>query len=461
MPLAGTPSPFRLSRRQQSTRRSAGPQFANSPRFLLSQSTPQRNKDLDIEDDDDLNLTVPVGTRTPAPSRNAIPPRWQRDVIEDSDGGEPFGDIEPKDAEGTTLADDVIDSSLPEQAASPADLSTDFEAVFAPVPDSHKRRRLSGGHHSLEDKLDQETKTLSTSPVPQKATPDPLKTPASRVAPRPVGLDNDIQATPGVLARPTGPVPSTPRNTTTPYRSKPRFVLSNKKPLSSQTPFRAETPFATQPTPPPERRKPAFVLPREPSPDAAVENIPAPFSPSSRTLRRRGRGRAGVPVYTPGGMAAEVRSWILEMGSKHEGIAQSKHSETKNASSKYLVTARVVHVSPGTLSSSGPLTLIRAEIIEASEETEQERKFLNIMAMGSPRSQLCTSDGSHTGHFHISSVQEGDLVGIYRGLTWEMELHDGQALGATKDLALDGDSLNDINQRWLVVMKWDLLSEDP
>ncbi|KAJ6111895.1 hypothetical protein N7523_007956 [Penicillium sp. IBT 18751x] len=460
MPLAGTSSPFRVSRRQQSTRRSAGPQFANSPRFVLSQSTPQRNKELDIEDDDDLNLTVRVGTRTPAPSRNAIPPRWQRDVIEDSDDGEPFGDIDPKDAEGTTLTDDVIDSSLSEQAASPADLSIDFEAVFAPLRDGHKRRRLSGGLHSLEDKLDQVTKTLSTSPVPQKATYDPLKTPASRVAPRPVGLDNGIQATPGVLARPMGPVPSTPKNTTTPFRSKPRFVLSNKKPLSSQTPFRAETPFATQPTPPPERRKPAFVLPREPSPDAAAEDIPAPFSPSSRTLRRRGRGRTGVPVYTPGGMAAEVRSWILEMGSKHEGIAPSRHSET-NASSKYLVTARAIHVSPGTLSSSGPVTLIRAEVLESCEGLEKERKFLNIMAMGPPRSQLPTSDGSHTGHFHISSVQEGDLVGIYRGLTWEIELHDGQAFGATKDLALNGDLLNDTNQRWLVVMKWDLLSEDP
>lgn len=382
-------------------------------------------------------------------------------MIEDSDDGEPFGDIGPRDAEGTELVDDVIDSSLPEQAASPGDLATDFEAVFAPVRDSHKRRRLSGGHQSLDDKLNQDTVVSSRSPGPEKAAPDPLKTPAPRVAPRPVGLENGIQATPGMLARLTGPVPSTPGNMATPFRSKPRFMLSTKKPPSSQIPFRAETPFATQPTSPPERRKPAFVLPRETSPDAAAEDIPAPFSPSSRTLRRRGRGRAGVPGYTPGGMAAEVRSWILEMGSKHEGIAKNRPPEATSASSKYLVTARVIHVSQGTLSSSGPVTLIQAEIMKPSEEVEQEHDFLNIMAMGLPRFQLRTSDGSHTGQSNISSVQTGDLVGIHRGLTWEMELHDREALGVTNSLALESGPPNDASQRWLVAMEWDLLSEDP
>ncbi|KAJ5118845.1 hypothetical protein N7526_010482 [Penicillium atrosanguineum] len=459
-PALQTPSPFRLSRRQQSTRRSAGPQFANSPRFLISQSTSQRNNEIDIDDDDGLISTAPAGTHTPAPSRNALRPRWQRDVIEDSDDGEPFRDIGPGDAEGTELVDDVIDSSLPTQA-SPGDLGTDFDAVFAPVRDNHKRRRLSGGHQSLDDKLNHDSVIPSASSEPQYATPDPLRTPAPRVAPRPVGLDNDTHAIPGMLAPPTGPVLSTPGTMTTPFRSKPRFMLSTKKPLSNPAPFRAETPFATQPTSPPERRKPAFVLPREPSPDAAAEDIPAPFSPSSRSLRRRGRGRTGEPGYTPGGMAAEVRSWILEMGSKHEGIGQSRSSEATSASSKYLVTARVVHVNQGTLSNSGPLTLIQAENMKPSKELEQEGEFFNIMAMGLPRSRPHTSDGSHTDQSHVSSVQTGDLVGIHRGLTWEMELHDLHALGVTKGLAFESGPTYDANQRWLVAMEWDLLSEDP
>lgn len=448
------------------TRRSAGPQFANSPRFLLSQSTPQRNSEVDIDDDDEPHSTAPAGVHTPAPSRNAIPPRRQRDVIEDSDEGELFRDIGAKDGDGTELVEDAIDSSLPEHAVSPGDLGADFDAVFAPVRDSHKRRRLSGGRQSLDDKLAQDTPMPQASPGPRQAAPNHLRTPGPRVTPRPVGLDSGIPATPGVLARSSAQVLSTPGNMTTPFRGKPRFVLSAKKPPSSQTPSRAETPFATQSNAPPERRKPTFVLPREPSPDAAAEDIPAPFSPSSRTLRRRGRGRGQVAGYAPGGMAAEVRSWILEMGSKHESVAQSRSPEANTpSSSRYLVTARVVHATQGTFSSSGPVALVQAEITRPSEDQNQEQKeeseCLNIMVMGLPRSQTRSSGGSHTDQICNSSIKIGDLVAIHRGLTWEMDLHDFQALGATKDLAFEGDLPSDAKRRWLVAMEWSILPESP
>lgn len=410
-----------MSRRQQSTRRSAGPQFANSPRFLLSQTTPQRKDDIDIDDGDG---PPSASARTPAPSRNVIPPRWQKDVIEDSDDGELARDTGTREAEGNELIDDAIDSSLPEEAASPGGLDT----VFAPARDSHKRRRLSAGlNQSFDEKWKQDNSVPPLSPELQEAAPDPLRTPG---------------------------------NMKTPFRSKPRFMLSTKKHVSSQTPFRAETPFATRPTSPPERRKPAFVLPRELSPDRAAEDIPTPFSPSSRTLRRRGRARAGVPGYTPGGMAAEVRSWILEMGSKRENIASARSSETSNTLSKYVVTARVVNVSLGTLSSSGPVALIQAETTRPSQEGE-EHESLNIVAMGLPRSRPNSRQASHTGEFQALPVQAGDLVGIHRGLAWDLELHDFQALSAIHGLSLESNELSDTRQRWLVAMEWDIMSEGP
>ena len=349
-------------------------------------------------------------------------------MIEDSDDGELARDTGTREAEGNELIDDAIDSSLPEEAASPGGL----DAVFAPVRDSHKRRRLSAGRNqSLHEKWKQDNMVASLSPELQETAPDPLTTPG------------DMK---------------------TPFRSKPRFVLSAKKPASSQTPSRAETPFATRSTLPPERRKPAFVLPRALSPDPAAEDIPTPFSPSSRTLHRRGRARAGVPGYTPGGMAAEVRRWILEMGSKRENLDPARSSETSNTLSKYLVTARVVNVSLGTLSSSGPVALIQAESIrpsqeEEEEEEEEEHKGLNIVAMGLPRSRPNSRLASHTGEFQALPVQAGDLVGIHRGLAWDLELHDFQALSATQGLSLESNELSDTRQRWLVAMEWDIMSE--
>jgi hypothetical protein len=166
-------------------------------------------------------------------------------------------------------------------------------------------------------------------------------------------------------------------------------------------------------------------------------------------------------------MAAEVRGWILEMGSKHESVAQSRSSEADSPSSRYLLTARVVHATQGTFSSSGPVALIRAEITRPSEDQyqdqEQERRseYLNIMVMGLPLSRPRPSGGSHSDPLHISSIHVGDTVAIHRGLTWEMELHDFQALGATKGLALESNTPSNAKRRWLVAMEWDILPQGP
>lgn len=457
-----TPSPFRLSRRKPPTRPSAGPQFANSPRFLLSQTTPQkRDDDIDIDDDEGPPSTA-TAVVTPAPPRSAIP-RQRRDVIVDSDDDELVRDTGVRGYGTNELVDDAIDSTPPGKPDTTGILDAEFDAVFAPVRDSNKRRRLSpGGNRTLDQKLKHTSDPMPSSPPePGQSTADPLKTPAPgpRLSAAVRNTVPQAQATPSVSTRPPGPGISTPGNTTTPFRSKPRFMLSAKKPPSSQTPFRADTPSASQPVSPPERRKPAFVLPRPPSPSATAEDIPTPFSPSSRTLHRRGRHRSGVPGYTPGGMAAEVRSWILEMGSKREQVVTSRptvdvEANTSKDLSGYLLAARVVRASQAVLKSSGPLAFIQAEPVSISP-TEEKVAALNILAMGPPRPKPVSVSAVQT-----LSIQVGDLLAIHRGLAWDVEFHAFQALGALRGMDFapsENDGCDGQKQRWLVVMEWDLI----
>ncbi|KAJ5538339.1 hypothetical protein N7494_007818 [Penicillium frequentans] len=457
MPLPGTPSPFRLSRRQPSTRRS-GPQFANSPRFLLSQSTPQKGKnDLEIVDDDNPPSTAPVAS-TPASQRNAIPPRWKRDVIEDYDEDE-LPRSTGTQRRGTELVDDVIDSSPPKPPATPGPLDPEYEALFATVEDSHKRRRVSE-QPSLAQKLHGGIDQTSSSPEGpgQFAAPE---TPASHIRPRAATQNPNPEVTPRMPPR---PIRWTPGPTSTPFRSKPRFVLSAKKPPSSQPVLGTQTPAQSQPTSTPlEKRKPTFVLPRSPSPNSKTEDIPAPFSPSSRTLRRRGKARAGATSYVPGGMAADVRSWILETGSKREQALHSRLLNTDSeagssgALSRYLVAVRVVSVSHAMLSSSGPLAFITAETVNVSREKEEDSNVLNILALGPPKSKPRSSSRSIP-----VQIQQGDLLGFHRGLAWDIDLHDPQISTTAAELETaysQVDVPGSGRKRWLVAMEWDLVEE--
>ncbi|KAJ5918198.1 hypothetical protein N7454_010573 [Penicillium verhagenii] len=506
-----TPSPFRLSRRQPSTRRS-GPQFANTPRFLLSQTTPQKYDNDDIIDDDDYaaSPSAPVATATPASQR--IPPRWKKDVIEDYDDDElPASTYTgTRRRAGRELKDDAIESSPP-KPASPGFLDTDFEALFAADDDRHKRRRVDA-QPTLAQKLqegreggegEQNKIKVSSSSSPEALQHNFLapESPATRSAynapPQTPHPTRNAQATstPSIKRPPrppastsTGikvPAPSTQAPpSSTPFRSKPRFMLSARQISSSQS-----AGFATQPQPPTqiqthtpsssqfpsstplEKRKPTFVLPRSPPPSAkpAPEDIPTPFSPSSRTLRRRGRQRAGAggaSSYVPGGMAAEVRGWILETGTKREqAVAVPRvpvdYSEARVAEDlgRYLVGVRVVGVRHAVLSSAGPLAFITAEVVAGAGGDGSGEEVLHILAIGPARSKPRLSVRSAPGR-----VEVGDLLGFLRGLAWDVDLRESSALLDHEEVqgllhTQEDDGIDRAKKRWLVAMEWDLVQE--
>ncbi|KAJ5115793.1 hypothetical protein N7456_000141 [Penicillium angulare] len=460
MPFPATPSPFRLSRRQPSTRRTAGPQFANSPRFLFSQSTQTTDGDSEIADDDFPPSTAPVRS-TPRTHQDVIPSRSRRDVIVDWDD-EDLPRSTSTQRKTNTSAYDIIDSTPPEATEESRFFDAGDEDDPEDIQDSNKRRRILEENPSLtqnpRESIEEHSELSPDSPQNVFAAPPATPAPNTHTD---TTLQNSSMRAP--IGGPVGLRAPTPASTRTPLHAKPRFILSARKPPNSQPQFRAETPAPSYPTSTPaEKRKPTFVLPASPSPKKPADDIPAPFSPSSRSLRRRGRPRSGASSYTPGGMAAEVRSWVLDMGSKREQ-ARHTHAELEESTrsseefSQYVLTARVLSVGQGSLSSSGPLAFITVERVKDSSGKDDDADVLQILAMGAPRSkpQSC----SRPSPIHI---QAGDLLGFHRGLAWDMELSspgEFESTGDMRNMLRDADAIENSMQRWLVAMEWDLISE--
>ncbi|KAK4870012.1 hypothetical protein LT330_005736 [Penicillium expansum] len=473
MPFPATPSPFRLSRRNPPTRRS-GPQFAPTPRFLLSQSATQKEDDnLDVIDDDGPSSRRKVA-RDPPATQSAPRSRQQRDVIEDSDDDADIGHVRIRGREADNLPDDAINSTPPEEPDTPGILDAEFDALFAPVRDGNKRRRVEGAT-PFRSNLTQIDPILSSPPRTVNPQADPIDLP-DKSRQNTTTWEMGTQGTPAPSARPFAPPTSTPSNMKTPFRSRPRFMLSStaKPPSSQSTPkFKLDTPRIS----PPERRKPAFILPRSPSPNPDVEDIPAPFSPSSRTLHRRGRNRAGVSNYIPGGMAAEVRGWILEMGTKRDQLpktplVEAPDSRVADASLEklnvYLLTARVIHASQSALSGCGSFAFVQAEVLTGNHvQGRNPDTALNIMIMGPSRSKSAVRPiPSHSDATLTPHLRKGDLVGIHKGLNWSLELGDPffehRTPGQISDQVLNcGPPENgghpETKESWLIAMEWDLV----
>ncbi|KAJ5334657.1 hypothetical protein N7452_007060 [Penicillium brevicompactum] len=462
MPFPATP--FRLPR-NASARRNAGPQFASTPRFLLSQNATPADDDHDVIDDTESRLTRPA-TYTPVPP--AATRARRRDAIDDFDNADDMNDGFVRMGDRNGLPGDAIESSPPEQAEGTGVLDADFDALFAPTREGHKRRRMDRGTPCTSTKLTQFNPISSSPPQTADMPPNHVDTPVVRRE-SPAIWEMGTQRTPGPSARPIAPSISTPGDMKTPFRGRPRFMFSSAaKPPSSQSApkFKPSTPAIS----PPERRKPTFVLPRSPSPNPDAEDIPAPFSPTSRTLSRRGRKRGAVS-YVPGGMAAQLRSWVLEMGAKREQLPkptliQSTESESKMPSSealaKFLVAARVTGITHFRTASCGSIAFLRAEpVVKQQVQDIDVADYLNILIMGPPRSK---PDFSQSPSDLIP--QNGDLIGIHRGLTWTLRLgslpgqvedHNGSTHPALPDAIPVNEENVGAKEPWLVAMEWDLV----
>lgn len=371
----------------------AGPQFASTPRFVFSQSTPKPESGL--VDDIDADVSPSKVPGDVEESRHESGRRMARD---------------------DRISDGNLDSSPPDATG---DVDSEFEDLFGTAAaERTKRRRISSGQEFENRALQRERPgddiSLTSSPGPQSSVDEPPATPFPR---RPAAVAQDQDVDTSMIT----PKPS--------FSHHPRFMFSTQQPPSQArgpfTPFKAApaasvTP-GSQPPPSTQRRKPAFILPRSPSPSrTAEETIPRPV---------RNRGRAG---YVPGGMAAELRSWILEAGMKREQLDFGSMGTMQSDAKKYAMTVCLlqIHFAHG-------LTFV-----EGREQSDTESKERNIVLIGSSRN-----------HPELQLKAE-NVVGICRGSFWEIGLDQNSAV-----CSLDQSSyMNAIdNERWLVAMEWDLL----
>ncbi|KAL4926853.1 uncharacterized protein BDV17DRAFT_142451 [Aspergillus undulatus] len=355
-------------------RQNARSQFASTPRFLFSQLQSQRTvsqhkeaenrSDSILASDEDVAdpFSKPVPSPAPTPARGSASHSRRKEMIEDS--GSELGfeqDLSPDQRSGPGNEDknNEISSSLPPDMAEYAEL----EDLFRPVrPHRAKRRRVSVSFSVNHQVM--ATATATPEAQKQKRTPhDFIETsstePYQSTDPNPTSPSLPYRTTPQkqklATPRPSipGQSPATPATgpSKSSIRGYPRFL----------------PPSSSAHNPP----KPTFVLPRSPSPDQADDpTIHTPFSPSSHALRHRGRQRSSTPSYLPGGMASEVRSWILDMGTKRGQQMQaaatlgSGRQIEQNGMSRYSFVLRIRDVRQSALGSCGPLAFLQGQVLE-------------------------------------------------------------------------------------------------
>jgi hypothetical protein len=167
-------------------------------------------------------------------------------------------------------------------------------------------------------------------------------------------------------------------------------------------------------------------------------------------------------------MAAEVRSWVLEMGTKREQFLkpQSREIDSSNELGKYQVAVRVVHVSHSRLGACSSLAFLQAESIGGHLlQGNSSHDVLNILIMGPPRSKPDACGSSSYADKAMVNPLQGDLVGIHKGLTWNLQLGDfynqvttqHQTPNSVAGGPSEDDEHKEPKKDWLVAMEWDLI----
>ncbi|KAE8356593.1 hypothetical protein BDV28DRAFT_95311 [Aspergillus coremiiformis] len=462
MPPFSTPFRRPSSRRPQSSAR----QFASTPRFVLSQQTLESAAQLndDLIDAEDSPQSTPVATaRVTKTERDIGSAQPRQELIEDFDG--PAYDGEAHQTSPDNTIHNLNSDSSPSGDAS--ELDAEFEVLFGPTTSRAKRRRASldpetpfTQRRKHDDDIIHTSSPEGPSPTRDRIQQQNHVPVQGRPKPPPEQTDTTTITTP----RPS----STPGSIKNPFRHNPRFLLSsqafpNTQPQSSARP----PPFAT-PAPTSSIRKPTFVLPRSPSPSHTADDpsaIPTPFSPS-HTSRRRGRSRSSAPSYLPGGMAAEVRSWILEMGTKREQAQMNRGSSGPDLQ-KYFIAVRITDVRQSALASSGPLAFVRGRSVTALDDDNHDTGFpddpetKNLLLLGPPRAFPAESKSQDSDAGHVPGLAGGDVVGVYRGLVWELDLADRVSEHDVEGTEIGPDSAgpeNSVTRKWLVGVEWDLVS---
>jgi hypothetical protein len=415
-----------------STRGSSGSQFASPPRFLLSQNASRVDGSSQFHRSAALS---PFGSTPGSTSRRSlavVPERIHDLTIEDDVSLEHSNDESDKEHNETN------------ETRQDYDISTELDRLFASPRDSNKRRRIyspqSKGKldHPIRASVDEIQDSASSFSgdagqieVSDRTLESPFvhhvsnRQPATFETPAPIRHRRmSDPRTPNDAAAHNLDIQSSNRRSA--FHSPPRYILSANytPPLAPQA---SPTTMASASAPSHGRKKPMFVLPRSPSPDTENPDSRTPV-PVYPTLTQR-PGRRGRPApsdatarFVPGGMAEQLRDWILEKGAERDRIMQQRSRGTNEA--QYILTARIDNCRHTYLKSSGHVTIVRATPRPSGNEEEPGDEQKELLLLGTGVSNPQASNRHATTH-HTSAgtiLKAGDIIGIRAGLTWEIEL---------------------------------------
>ncbi|OKL61761.1 hypothetical protein UA08_02353 [Talaromyces atroroseus] len=424
-----------------SARSGSGSQFASPPRFLLSQHASRVDNNSQFHRSAALSpfRASPVGTYRR--SLAYVPDRIHDLTIEDDISPQYYSNESDEEREGKT------------DACQGGDISTELDRLFDSPRDSHKRRRISSSQS--KGKTDQpirESMDEIQDFVPSYSDDADLNevsnhTLASPFTHRTSGHPSRTFETPAPTRHRRYPDPRTPNDVaaykldmrssskTPAFHSPPRYIVS-----ANYTPSLA--PHASPATVPSAsalshgRKKPIFVLPRSPSPvtENHASRTPAPISPTlSQRPHRRGRPTSSDTTarYVPGGLAEQLRDWILEKGAERDRTIQQLSRRDDDA--QYVLTARIDSCRHTYLKSSGHVMIVRAtprrngngeELKDKETVTTDDLQQKELLLLSTGASDSCASN-RHADTHHQSlgtKLKPGDIIGIRAGLTWEIEL---------------------------------------
>lgn len=310
-------------------------QFNSTPRFSLSQARrplPPAH----------IEAPSPLGARL---ASTAFPSKRFEESIEDDNS---------TDAE--EVHDSIETASFPE-ATNKSGSEDDLYEIDVRNP---KRRRLSS--LSIED--------------------DTLEKPTEHNDSDSSGLSSSVP----IISSPTGP------STQKQHSAAPRFILPSQAPLSTphpiRTPIKTTLPAPTQDHPDTNTSpfaKPPRFRPQDPDVTRNIEPLPDAFSP-----HRRGQ------KYLPGGLASEVRDWLVNL----ESTASTRDRRTEWA----------VRIVVDEVKSDGGMVMVRGrQIHDVEDEAVDKSVSIKLILAG---------EGMMEG-LNRSVVVVGGIIGI-KGPMWEI-----------------------------------------
>ncbi|KAL1958536.1 hypothetical protein VTO42DRAFT_4400 [Malbranchea cinnamomea] len=378
-----------------------------------------------------------------------------------------------KQRPNASLKDEIPDSeddegvSQDETCASPSEgnldrgemavhdsLEVEYDLFFPPSPTQpeNKRPRLSvtpcqvhRGRYASGNDIDSITGSSQPESSPLLVDHDDSST-----------VDDSV-ASPPARRLPSAPLPA---------------VHTQFNPPSSLRPPRVATDDASIPNPRASspQRKPRFILPLSPSRQeegnrASASCTGPQFSPTLKRSSRSGRSHPAADLeYIPGGMASEVRNWILELNARKQ---VSQYPSTQSSRSpvqlreKYLLIAEIGEVNVTyqkrdsrntqhtVLGHAASATLI----IPSKQHPERPERCCKILLFGTPLSWPAAQSGRRDGPGTFLSV--GNWVGIRRGMTWGMEISESTGPGVEIAARRGVEAVN--SEKWLVGVEWDIL----